>query len=75
VTITHDGTLRRSKQIDVEDGEIRTILGCLRCVLEKSESLRPKDGHQPDADGSDPISVDDSEYTTPPQDGEDEDEE
>ena len=43
-------------------------------MLEKSASMSPnvtpekKDGHHPDADGSDPVSVDDSEYTTPPQD-------
>jgi len=76
VTITHDGTLRRSKRFSIEEGGLRTILGCLRYVLEKSESLSPnvtpekKDGHQPDADDSDPISVDDSDYLTP----EDEDE-
>jgi hypothetical protein len=79
VTITHDGTLQRSKRFGVEEGAIRTILGCLKYVLEKSESLSPnvtpeqKDGHQLDVDGSDPFSVDDSEYMTP-QGGEDEDE-
>jgi len=81
VTITHDGILKRSKQFDVEVGEIREILGCLRYVLEKSERISPnvtpeknKDGHQQDTDGSDPLSVDDSKYMTPPQDGGDEDE-
>jgi hypothetical protein len=79
VTITHDGTLRQSKQFKVDGGETRTILGCLKYLLEKSGSLSPnatpekkEDGHQPDTDGSDPLSVDDSDYLTPLQDSDDE---
>jgi hypothetical protein len=61
VTITHDRKLQRSKRFNVEAGDIKMILGCLRYVLKKSASMSPyvtlekKDEHQSDIDSRDPV--------------------
>jgi hypothetical protein len=41
VTISHDGVLKQSKTFDVNNGEILTILGSLKYVLEMSGDISP----------------------------------
>ncbi|KAF5377914.1 hypothetical protein D9615_006693 [Tricholomella constricta] len=58
VTITHDGTLKRSKQFDIVGGEkdLGMVLGCLKYLLETSASI---------AGGDDPaINPDDNKFTS-----------
>lgn len=78
VTITHQGVLKRSKQFDITvgPGDLATVLGCLKYLLEKSASMTPNlsrernSEHPMDVDGGeDPaIDLDDNEFMNPPPD-------
>ena len=39
VTITHQGDIKRSKQFDVMKGDLSTVLGCLKYILETAMSM------------------------------------
>ncbi|KAK2459874.1 hypothetical protein APHAL10511_008074 [Amanita phalloides] len=41
VIITHEGVLMMSKQFDVLHGDLPTVLGCLRYILEKAMFMTP----------------------------------
>jgi len=42
VTITHGGTLQRSRQFDTTGaGELVTVLGCLKYLVETSADMAP----------------------------------
>ncbi|KAM6501087.1 hypothetical protein JOM56_004101 [Amanita muscaria] len=78
VTITHEGVLKRSKQFNIMEnpGDLVTVLGCLKYLLEKSASITPNlipkrnGGHALDGDGDeDPaFDLDDNEFMHPPSD-------
>jgi hypothetical protein len=64
VTITHDGTLQESRRFDIKANpeDLRTILGCVRYILEKSASVG---GPNMAPEGGDPLDLDDGdEYLT-----------
>jgi hypothetical protein len=70
VTITHDGELKQSKRFDVVDGDITTVLGCLKYLLQTSASMRPNvtpDGGQTlggNVDSDSEMDLDDNPYVT-----------
>ena len=77
VKILHDGTVMYSRQFDISEneGDLKKVLGCLKHVLEFTESRSPKStpkGNDRERDESDPIiSVDDPKGMNPPDDEED----
>jgi len=68
VTITHDGMLRQSRRFNALGGDLPMILGCLRFVLAKSALASISSPNVTDDGGSDPVDLDDNEYTRPPRD-------
>ena len=42
VKISHDGTVMRSRQLDILEGSMEKILGCLKHILEVTMSRSPK---------------------------------
>ena len=72
VTITHDGTVKVSREFDIQQGDMTLVLGCLRYILEMTIETSP-DG-TPERYGEDlidsPIDLDDNDYTNPPVDDE-----
>jgi hypothetical protein len=77
VTITHEGVLKQSRRFEVTQGDMRTVLGCLKYILEMSASMSPnltpeseQDGDEPvedHSDGESEMDIDDSGYVTPPE--------
>jgi hypothetical protein len=69
-TVTHDGVLKRSKYFEVKGGDMQTVLGCLKYLLETSASMSPnvrpeRDGGEPvgdQSDGESDMDVDDTDY-------------
>ena len=41
VTITHQGILKMSKKFDIRCGDLETVLGCLKYLLETAMSMTP----------------------------------
>lgn len=73
VTITHDGVLKQSRRFEVLEGEITTVLGCLKYLTEKSASISPsatpeKDGDELDGDHYDGERVEDHSCGGPVED-------
>ena len=64
VTITHEGVLKQSRLFNVMDGDLSTVLGCLRYILETAMSMSQNltKSDELEADGDDPIDLDDSPY-------------
>jgi hypothetical protein len=71
VTITHEGVLKQSRLFNVMDGDLLTVLGCLQYILEMAMSMSPnltsekgalKKSDGLEADGDDPIDLDDTPY-------------
>jgi hypothetical protein len=71
VTITHEGVLKLSRQFDVMQGDLPTVLGCLQYILEMAMSMTPnltpekggsKKSDELEADADPPIDVDDSPF-------------
>lgn len=69
VTITHEGVLKLSRQFDVMQGDLPTVLGCLQYILEMTMSMTPnstpekgrsKKSDEFEADADPPIDVDDN---------------
>lgn len=63
LTITHDGVLKQSKQLDIMQGDLLTMLGCLKYILEFAISMTPTSKNtsdELDADADDVIDLDDS---------------
>lgn len=69
VTITHEGVLKLSRQFDVMQGDLPTVLGCLQYILEMTMSMTPnstpekgrsKKSDELEADADPPIDVDDN---------------
>jgi len=50
VTITHDGVLKQSRRFEVLEGEITTVLGCLKYLIETSASISPSATPEKDGD-------------------------
>jgi len=75
VTITHDGTVKRTKTFDVTMGDIEIVLQCLRHILETTALMSPNttpnlqqggDEEVDDGDNDDEdIEMDEEEYLTP----------
>ena len=70
-----------SRSFDILHGQMKKILGCLRYILEVTESRSPKStlerhfgyGYNNEVDESDPLlNLDDNKYMNPPVDWEDE---
>ena len=63
VKISHDGTVMRSRQLDILEGSMEKILGCLKHILEVTMSRSPKSsletidgsGDNDEVDESDPL--------------------
>jgi len=79
VKITHDGTVMRSKRFDLRSSEMKTVLGCLKYILEMTVSRSPKsatpdgDRDNNEVDESDPpLNLDDNKFMNLPEDEEDE---
>jgi hypothetical protein len=72
--ITHEGVLKQSRRFDVTQGDMRTVLGCLKYILEMSASMSPNLTHEQDgdepvedhSDGESEMDLDDNGYVTPP---------
>jgi hypothetical protein len=68
VTISHDGELRRSREFDITAGDMVTVLGCLRYLLETSANMSPNSmpekagGFSGGVDGNPTLILDDNEY-------------
>ena len=67
VTITHEGVLKQSRQFDVTQGDLPTVLGCLQHILEMAMSMTPEKGglkksDESEADADDLIDLDDTPY-------------
>lgn len=41
VTITHDGVLKQSRRFGILEGDLETILGCIKYLLEASANMSP----------------------------------
>jgi hypothetical protein len=75
ITIAHDGVLKQSRRFEVTDGDIRTVLGCLKYILEMSASMSPNSTPEQDgdeavedhSDGEPEMDIDDNGYVTPPE--------
>jgi len=75
VTITHGGVLKQSRRFEITQGDILTVLGCLKYILEISVSMSPninatleKNSGEPVEDHSDSesdIDIDDNNYARP----------
>ena len=57
VNILHDGTVMKSKQLDILEGSVAKILRCLKHILEVSTSRGPKSRNDDDRDNDevDPV--------------------
>jgi len=55
VTITHEGSLRTSRYLDIIQGDLPTVLGYLRYILEKAISISPNAQGVVETDGGDEI--------------------
>ena len=42
VKISHDGTVMISRQFSIQEGDMKKVLGCLKYILEFTESRSPK---------------------------------
>ena len=71
LTITHQGVLKQSKQFDIRLGDLSTVLGGLKYILEIAMSMTPtstpengmlKTSDELGADADDAINVDDTFY-------------
>ncbi len=68
VTITHEGLLKQSRVLNVMDGDLSIVLGCLRYILEMAmpmspnltSALKKSDDSELEAYGDDLIDLDDS---------------
>lgn len=79
VAITHNGTVKISRVLDVLQGDMARVLGWLKYVLETTAAMSPN--VTPEQNGGDekdredpkdpPIDVDDNDYIRPPEDDED----
>ena len=73
VTIRHDGVFTQSRRFKIIQGEMLTVLGCLKYILEMSASMSPnvrleKNGGEPVEDHSDcesDMDIDDNDYVSP----------
>lgn len=65
VTITHGGVLKQSRRFEVSQGEIRTVLGCLKYVLETSASMSSNTTLETRRDGGEPDQVEDHGNANP----------
>ena len=70
VTITHEGLLKQSRVLNVMDGDLSIVLGCLQYILEMAMSMSPNltperrtlkksNDSELEADGDDLIGLDD----------------
>ena len=57
VNISHDGAVMKSKQLDILEGSVEKILGCLKHILEVTTSRGPKSRNDDDRDNDevDPV--------------------
>lgn len=71
VTITHEGILKESRLFSLVHGLLSTVLGCLQYILETTMAMCPnlmperrafKTSEELEAEGDDPIYVDDSPH-------------
>ncbi|KAF8808660.1 hypothetical protein BYT27DRAFT_7188627 [Phlegmacium glaucopus] len=71
LTITHEGVLKQSKQFDIMRGDLPTVLGCLKYILEIAIFMTPTStpekgmlmtSDELEADADDPIDLDDTPY-------------
>ena len=53
MVFSHDGTVMKSKQLDILEGSVAKILGCLKHILEVTTSRGPKSRN--DDDEADPV--------------------
>ncbi|KIM89201.1 hypothetical protein PILCRDRAFT_84944 [Piloderma croceum F 1598] len=71
-TITHNGTVKISRVLDVLPGDMAKVLGWLKYLLETtaatSPNLKPETNREDPDDP--PIDVDDNDYINPPEDDE-----
>jgi hypothetical protein len=78
VTITHSGVVKQSRRFELAQGEIQTILGCLKYILEKSASMSPNSSPESQRDGGEmdqmvdsgsdaEMDIDGSGYISPPE--------
>lgn len=73
VTITHGGELKQSRRFELTQGDMLTVLGCLKYILERSASMSPnvtpeKDGGEQaedQSDGESDMDLDSNEYVSP----------
>ena len=78
IAITHDGTVKISRVLDVLQGDMAKVLGWLKYLLETTAAMSPNvtpeknGGDEKDReDLQDPlIDMDDNDYTNPPEDDE-----
>jgi hypothetical protein len=76
VTITHDGTVKFSRQLDIQLGDLLKVLECLRYILETAVESSPcvtSERNGEDQKGEDDlvdpmIDLDNNDYTNPPVD-------
>jgi hypothetical protein len=74
VKISHGGTVMRSRQFDILQGDMKKVLGCLKHILEVTASSSPQSTPErnDEVDESDPLlNLDDNKFMNPPTGGED----
>jgi len=68
VTITHQGVIKKSRHFDIMQGDLATVLGCLKYILETAMSMTltekgmQKTNNELEDDTDDPINLDDTPY-------------
>jgi hypothetical protein len=71
LTITHDGVLKQSRRFEVTEGDMLTVLGRLKFMLEMSVSISPnvtleKGGGESVEDHDSDMDIDNKDYVPQP---------